>query len=97
MKNVTTTSKTLLLVSTLLVAVFSSCSKVEMEQTTNDAKVCENTVYVQTKIYTYKYGIIANTLEYSDIVEVKKHKADSVLSAQYEKAYPVFVRVQNCY
>jgi hypothetical protein len=97
MKNVPPTSKTLLLVSTLLVAVFYSCSKVRMEQNTSDAKVCENTVYVQTKIYTYKYGIISNTLEYSDIDEVKKHKADSALSAQYEKAYPVFVRVQNCY
>jgi len=97
MKNVSKFKKPLLFISTLLVVVFSSCSKVRMEQTTNDAKICENTVYVQTKIYTYKYGIIVNTLEYSDIAEVKKYKSDSTLKAQYEKAYPVFVRVQNCY
>jgi hypothetical protein len=58
--NLTTVSRTC--VSVLLAAaLLSSCLKVKIVQTTHDAKICENTVYVSTNIYTYKYGFIVNT------------------------------------
>jgi hypothetical protein len=91
------TTKAAIALSTMLVAVFCSCTKVKLYQEVRPARVCEGTVYVSTYVRTYNWYGFPNTLEYWEQECVKESVADSIKVLEYNKAIPTFLRAKNCY
>jgi hypothetical protein len=94
MKKVTNTRKALLLVSTVLAFVFSSCYRSENEIIKNAKEECLNKIFFeQTKkqdFYTDKFIHAGNR---NDFTEVKLYR-DSSLMASY-CSHNAFVEIQR--
>jgi hypothetical protein len=82
----------------ILVAFFiTSCKRVELEQDVTIAKVCDNTMYVSTKVRTYNWIGMPHTLEYYELERVSADIVDSIKDIEYNKATPIYNTVKSCY
>jgi len=89
-------SKSIIALSVMLVAIFYSCSRVEIEQEVSPASVCDRTVYISTYVWTYNWHYSLNTLEYWEQQCVRESMVDSIKKVEYEKAIPTFLKVKKC-
>lgn len=74
----------------------NAIKRVDIKQEYEQNSVCRDEWYVRTKIETYTWCGMPNTLEYYEWTYCHRSQIDSILLKMKTKSIPIYSKIINC-